>query len=450
MHETDINDKKTLAVFVPTYNRGAVIEEFLTEQLHIFAENDIDAYICDSSEKDETEVITANFQKIYSNLYYTRFPSDTHSNMKVYMIYQKHGWAREYDYVWVIGDALRFSGEIIVNVENTAKTGEYDMLVTYFFTNDRSEPVITDINRFFVDYAWMLNLYGSCVLNTKTMLTGVNWDYLIERYCITERVNFSHTCFYFEQIAKLDSFKAKEIYTNGLTVKVSKLRKYTGWHEYTFIFCLDYCPSAINALPDVYTCKDKLNAIRSFGSRSTIFTVYSFIELKKCNIFNYNVYKQFKKKWSQYSGKSPLLFYFYAKVSVRFLVFCLKLGDAIKQNSVYRKILYRYVRRPAARKRMKVFCKKYDNIYIYGAGLVARRYIKYLKMMHIDLKGLLVTDIDKQNQRIIDGIPVVNFYSLPGDKNTGIILGLNPENAIEVKHYLIEHNFNGGLFNEYI
>jgi hypothetical protein len=438
-------DKKNLAVFVPTYCRGPVIKELLENQIAIYTAYGVDFYICDSSEDDETKEITELYKKSFDNLYYIRFPSELHGNMKVYKIYQRVGWVKDYDYVWMFGDAVRFTEIIVAKVIDIINTAHYDMLVTYLHSDDHSEPELTDINQFFVDYAWKLNLFGACVLNTRTMLSNVDWKYLEEKYTVTDKINYSHTCYYFEQIAKLNSFTAKEIHTNINSVEISSLRKYTGWHEHTFLLSLDYCVSAMNALPDVY--KDKIKAIRNFGLRSTIFTLYSFIELRKTGVLTKGVYKKYKKKWVMYSGKPLIIFFLCTIAPVGILIFCRNL----KTLSVkYIRDFNYFMRSLSAKNRLKTFCNKYDSIYIYGAGKVAACYIGYLKEMKINLQGLVVTDASKQNQKSIDGIPILSYDMLQNREDTGIILGLNWKNANEIKLYLYMKKFKGGVFDEYI
>ena len=443
MGKVVVTEKKALAVFVPTFNRGAVIKELLTKRLSVYTEFGIDFYICDSSEANETEEVTKAFQERFNNLYYVRFSSDVHANKKVYTIYQKYGWVSEYDFVWVTGDALRYSNDIIKKVADTIKSADYDLLVTYFHCENNSEPEITDINYFFVNYAWKLNLFGACVLNTQTMLKNVDWEALEEKYCVPDKINFSHTCFYFEQVATLSSFKAKEIHTNVSRVQVSKLRKHAGWYDQTFVFYLDYCVSALNTLPDVYV--DKLTAIRNFGTRSTEFSLYSIIELRKLGILTNDVYKKYKQKWALYSGKSKIEFYLYTKLPVSLLVIYFKYkGFRLGQ------FVSRTIERRASIKRLRMFCKKHDKVYIYGAGIVAERYMKLLRKMDTTLQGLVVTEIPQQDRKHVNGIPVIDLDMIKQKDNVGIILGLNPYNAKEVKQYLAGKKFSGGVFDEYM
>jgi len=89
-------------------------------------------------------------------------------------------------------------------------------------------------------------------------------------------------------------------------------------------------------------------------------------------------------------------------------------------------------------------------IYLYGAGRVANRYLGYLKKMNISIQGLVVTNIDGHNKKNFDGVSLICVDMIQDLESTGIILGLSPLNACEVKGYLNEKRFNGGIFSEYI
>jgi len=437
---SEINANSLLAVFIPTYNRAMVIKELLEKYLPIYIKFGIDLYIYDSSEDNDTQRVANHFQSDFNNLYYIRFPSDMHSNIKVYKIYQKYCWAKHYDYVWMCQDALRFSEEIITKVIDNSIIDEYDILVTFLESDDASEPVYSEIKDFFVRYAWKLTLYGSCVLRTRTMLEGVNWDYLIGKYCVPDKINFSHICFYFEQITGIKNFKAKDIHTNSSLVRVSGKKIIPGWYEDTFKIWLDYCSSAINALPDVY--ENKVSAIRNYGIKSTNFNL---LKLRKDGLLNKEVYLKYKRKWAQYSGSPTVVLYLYTKLPISVVV----VYDALRKLGLIQFISH-LLKRRASLKRMRRFCKEHDKVYIYGAGMVAERYMEFLRKMRITLQGLIVTDTTQQNNEHIAGFPIIDLATLQDKDNAGIILGLNPDNANEVKQYLAEKKFSGGVFDEYI
>lgn len=68
---------------------------------------------------------------MYSNLYYVQFPSKLHSNMKVYKIFPKYSLCKNYDYLWVCSDSIRWAEEAISQVNIQLSNG-YDMIVVNY------------------------------------------------------------------------------------------------------------------------------------------------------------------------------------------------------------------------------------------------------------------------------------------------------------------------------
>jgi len=428
------NKEKTLAVFVPTYGRSLIIEDLLEGSLDLYAKYGIDLYIYDSSEDDDTERIVSIYKEKNDNLYYVRLPSDTHSNIKAYMIYQKYGWEQDYDYVWLCSDSLRAYEMVIQKLTDIIAVCDYDMLVMHpKLTDGKEEQVYTDINHFFIDNAWKLTRYGACILNTRTMLNGVDWKYLEDKYMVPDKVNFSHLCFYFEQIITLGNFRAISIFVE---LHGSDMKKHSDWRDSTFLVWLVYYVSAVNALPDIYV--NKITAIKKHGLYSLVFSEKNLLELRKDGILNKDVYKKYKIEWTTYSGRPFLMFFLYAMLPIKIL-------------SVYEfLVVHNTIKHYFALRRLERFCKKYEIIYLYGAGRVANRYLGYLKKMDIRVQGIVVTGTDEHSQKKLNGLPIKSIDMLQDWENTGIVLGLNQFNASEVKGYLNEKRFTGGMFDEYI
>jgi len=432
------NTKKTLAMFVPTYNRSLIINELFDENLFLYAKYDIDLYIYDSSEDDETDKIVKTFQNNFENLYYVRLPSDMHTNVKAYKIFQKYSWVRDYDYIWLCNDIKRFYPETISGLMDIISTSVYDIIILdQYRIASANNREYSDINQFFIENTWQLTNFGTSLLKTSTMLDGVNWGYLTEKYCVTDKVNFSHVCFYFEQILSLNSFKAIEYSTWWYG---TRLKEHSGWYDSVFLVWLEYFPSAINALPNVY--KNKKKAIKNHGKYSTVFSDRYLLGFKKDKILNIEIYKQYRKRWKMYSSKPMIKFFLYSILPTNILSSYIDYSEQLKEHKP--------IKRFFSLKRLKRFCKAYKNVYVYGAGKVADRYIEYLKKMKVDIQGIIVTEKDMKTKEILQGVPIIIFDMLQDWENAGLILGLNQYNAYEVKKVLLVKQFTGGIFDEYI
>lgn len=76
------------------------------------------------------------------------------------------------------------------------------------------------------------------------------------------------------------------------------------------------------------------------------------------------------------------------------------------------------------------YVKSKEKIYIYGAGINAKRVLSIMKRMDANIAGILVSSLDN-NPAEIDNIPVMQ-YKKGSYQNSGIILGLQTKYIKEV------------------
>lgn len=85
-------------------------------------------------------------------------------------------------------------------------------------------------------------------------------------------------------------------------------------------------------------------------------------------------------------------------------------------------------------KKLLDFITKKEGIYIYGAGLMARKvwitYHKYVKAFH----GFIVSDLSMCCEKRLYGYPIYEYGQLQSEK--AIVIGLNYRNTIEVTNKL--------------
>lgn len=428
-----------LAVCIPTYRNGDVVEELLETSMDLYLKYGMDVYIYDSSDDDQTRLLVERWKETYSNLYYVQFPSRLHSNMKVYKIFQKYSLHKDYDYLWVCSDYIRWTEEVVRQID-IQLSKDYDMIVVNYrdkeHLGDREyhDPVL-----FAIECGWHLTMYGATVLNTHSMLQEVEWKKLERRYNRPERVNHSHVCFYLEKISVLRNFSAKHLSYSQCVLAASALKKSSGWRNDTF-YVWGYCfPNAINALPDYYNRKVKKAIIKKHGKCSDVFGIRNLLALRADGVYNIEVYKGFKKEWKLLTDVS--------KWKLRKIA-CMTSVQIQTQEWLKPKEKIREHKRQL--KSLKRFASRYDKIYIYGAGKCAKRYAGYLKKMHIGYEGFIVSDLI-DNTREINGRPVWEISELNGkEKDTGIVLGLNPDNQRQVKEILKEMGITNNIYSEYI
>ncbi|MCI8665726.1 MAG: hypothetical protein HFG82_03535 [Dorea sp.] len=100
-----------------------------------------------------------------------------------------------------------------------------------------------------------------------------------------------------------------------------------------------------------------------------------------------------------------------------------KLSRIVKDRLVYRGVKeFRNVRR--VNQKLIHFCRKYNALYIYGAGGIGNECFIYLKMHGIRVRGFVVSD-GKRNDFEISKARVWELSELTHDENNGFIIAVN-------------------------
>lgn len=417
-----------LALCIPTYNRPEVIREFLEKRFFYYWLHGFDIYIYDSSENDYTESIVHTWIKKYEKLHYVKVDSKIHSNLKVYNIFKEFGESLRYDYLWVCADAISWSERVLNSVTKAMQRG-YDIIIpSYRDVENIGNKEYTDENELFLDCAWHMTLYGATILKVSSMLTKVNWDGLIEKYIVPECINHSHVAFYFEKISELENWSAIFLSFNKEDMPMSSFKKASGWKRETFyVWC--YCwPTMINKLPDIY--KNKNEVIKKNGVNSRVLGYSNLKTLRKEKILDREIYQRYKKEWGHLTDVP------------RFTIWIL---SWIPRNLLFDRYYYKEL---ALKKKIVKFCRRYDKIYIYGAGKKADRYTRYLNELGISFEAYLVSTMD-ENDSIKENHKVIPYNDeLIKDEKNGILFALNEKHTREViKDFSDKVNYNK-IFSE--
>lgn len=443
LHPSSIipNGKGKLAICIPTYRSQELVDELLQRNMKLYQEYETDLYIYDSSDNDFTWNIVKKWMELYDNLYYVRFPPGLHSNMKVYKILQRYSWYKDYDYIWIQNDSIRVSEEVFLKI-NTQLKCNYDIIVV----NGRDKENLGDREYcdpllFAKECGWHLTMYGAALVNTHTILEDVDWKGLQQKYNRPERINHSHLCFYLEKISTLKSFSAIHLSFLSGNIKASNLRAISGWSKDIF-YVWGYCfPNAINALTDYYDKRVKKTIIKKNGICAGIFDILSLLRYREAGLYNIDVYREYKWEWYILTDIPLWKLRQIARMSLEQVKKEQLLIQTGKQKiNRHRKQLIR----------LKKFAHRNKKLYIYGAGQCAIRYAGYLDEMDIEYAGFMVSDMAK-NSTEINNHPVFELSDLNlSEENIGIILGLNPDNQIQVKKLLKERGISSNIFSEYI
>lgn len=423
-----------LVYCIPTYNRGAMIEEFLEQFTTIFYQLGIDICLYDSSEDNTTESVVKRWMYGYKNITYIRIPSDWHANHKVMYIYEKYAQTHMYDYIWICGDSVRHSEKILKQIIALLDSC-YDMIIINGIDKGRiGTREYADGNELFQDCAWHMTLFGAVIVNVHTILKNAPWSYIEERYETPERINYSHIGLYFESIYRLEKFRAYYMAADK-EVWGSQLKGKAGWYQDAFRVLCEYWPSTINALPSYYT--EKSSVINKLGYYSCL-EPYCFLNFRSGHVYNIHTFFRYRKILIGMSRLNSFQLWSLAclnpKTAYYFAINDLK-GYMKECQKVYR---------------LHSYCKKSQKIFIYGAGVVAQRYAGYLDRKRIPYQGFLVTQ-EENNPKQFKNHPVIPLCEFKSSYNeTGVIIGLNKKNMQDIQPMLMEHGIWEHSFHEYI
>ncbi len=418
---------KKLAICIPTYNRAKILEDICLKIISIADKDIFDVYIYDSSPNlDTKEKLQDILQK--KNFFYFRISENVDSNTKVYNIYQDKNIQNTYRYLWILPDYLFVEEKVFQNILEKLSE-KWDMLMLDFYDfQKKGNKQYFDPNEIFLEYAWSLTQYGSMILNCKTVLKKANWIYLSNKYLNDTCRNFSHVAFYFEMLLKINNFKFYHFSVPSQYIYISIYRKSTSdyFDDYLKIWGHSWY-QCIHKLPAYYNKKDI--AIKKASVCTGHLGKKDIIELRVRGILTWKTFYEYRKIWntiSTVSVKNVLLIILLPKFIVKYFIKYENIKNSIKK--IFLKNLF------------KLFCKKYNRIYIYGAGIKAEKLADFMKKESIKFDGFIVTEL-KDNKKILKEHKVLEISELTYTSDIGIVIALNDKNKKQVIPLLYKNKY---------
>lgn len=348
--------KKKIAICIPTYNRPKILIDTCSKILNTVDERIFDIYIYDSSiNSDSEKIIKEYIQK--ENFFYVRLPSTIYSNEKLYMIYQDKNIQNTYEYLWILADYMFFSNEVIEKIIKKLDE-KWDMLMLDIYDPKRQgNKQYYDPNQIFFEYAWSMTLFGIIILNCKTILERADWPYLKEKYLKEQHMNFSHLAMYFEMMLKINNLRFYHFFIEPEDVYISEYKGRGNKSEYFRDFLNiwgRYWYASIHALPNYYTRKDQVI------TKACVYTgnlgKKNILALRTLGVLNIKSFYKCKDIWKVISTVKPSFVWIIVllpKFIVKIIAYTENITNYAKKINVDIK-----------RKRLKVFCKKYEEIYM--------------------------------------------------------------------------------------
>ena len=395
---------KKLAICLPTYRHPEMIDEMLVRCLDFYDRYDVDLYVYDSSPDNSTEDIVASFCKNDQHIIYKQIDEDVQSNVKALNglreIYEKG----IYEYLWICPDYFQLKEEGLRQILDEMKNAPEAIILNYRDVTGIGYKVYFDINDLFLEMAWHMSSYPATIIRSD-LLDEIGWEGMSDKYFKEDRVSLSHIGLYFEALAKKNKVKAIHIPIGSDEVGISSYRKDSMWNYATFMVWCEHWPNTVYALPDIY--ENKESVIRSLGINTGIFSERNFKKLWREGFFDDGIYRKYENKWQLFTD-----------VPNRTIKKIAHLG----QNNI---ALFEESAKFRESQIINDFCRRYNNIYLYGCGFVASYITGILKDNGIDIKAYLVTDSSWEKKEC-DGIPVIEFNeAFADDQGNGIIMAMN-------------------------
>lgn len=312
------------AVLMPTYNRKMVLEDTLTACLDLYNKFNFDVYVFDSSEDDESYNVIKELKIKYVNLYYIRFGNLMECNCKMFEAIRGFHLKKDYDYVYVCGDANSLT-EIALNRIYPYLQEGVDLV------NIREDKItktteFNDANSYFNNELASVGTWWAIICNKRTLLNmnEDEWNNAIAKWLKAEYNPFEHIGFWFDRLAQCKTLRIVEPLIGEKPTDIlrrSKYKKESGWILDALEVMTIVHPKVIFALPDIYTGKKEY--IRKWLLMDRIFFNESqyFYRLKLNKGFTTKDYYKYKKVFKEYDVNTMGIKIFIIAMLPRFLIY---------------------------------------------------------------------------------------------------------------------------------
>lgn len=396
-------------VCIPTYNRSDAVKRVFEEELEIFHKYGIDMVICDSSENQETQILTREYiQKGNSHLLYQRFCSDISSNEKVFQIFQ---WAADskYDYIWLIHDHTVCNEDAVRVLMGELEKG-YDFYLLNMQADNYSCEIFQDINEFLLKGAWRLNSFGASVIKTGTFLKGVDWEEMRCKYGGELTNNYSHIGFYFERAAEMKKVIACQLFFERKDFLDFYRTEEISWGNETLRICLECWGEVITRLPGKYA--NKLEVMRT--QDKWFLSKYSLLVYRKKKNYSFEIFRKYRK-WIKKIYPEDYARDFWISILPTKLLFWFYAGDL--------------------ERRISQMSRSGGQVYIFGAGRHAAECAAFFEECHLSFDGFVVTSLEG-NPRELRNHPVYVAAERLKDKKSLVVIAVLSSGISGVKNML--------------
>ena len=275
---------RDIAYCILTYNHRDALELVLSEIQESFCKNNIDIYIFDSSEADDTkELVEGKQAQGADNLFYVEC-KDIHSGDEKYLFVIKNELLqRKYRYIWPSKDRTIISGRNLEVVRQRCNEG--NDAVVFAADMNRSEYIYPQYNNMYTDMVELFRDYGALsgswesVIFSSDFLLNIDWERYSKEYMVNERNPFNQPVIFYTRLSELKNPRVAVIHANPYE-RMYVAGVESTWIDRTMDIFGKQWPEAILALPNCYE-KHKLDVIKKetmvpelFGSIDNLMFLY--------------------------------------------------------------------------------------------------------------------------------------------------------------------------------
>ena len=280
-----------LSIVIPTHNRAKFLDFLLESHIDVFKQFNIPVFIYNNASTDGTDEVIKKWKKEYHLI-------TSKINIDDVMIADKSIEnalkLSNTKYRWLLGDTYYLSPKLVQHVSSMIiENNETDLYILNL------NGLITDIpsslyykeNQLLSNFATVMACVGCQIYNEKIINSNNFNKYIGTNYAqlgiILEYINNNKFCANWVQEFSVTSLKnpnlEKRNWSHGELVLEIAAKNWT-----KFIF----------SLPDSYSTKSKLMAVKNFGRQTNIFTIKGLLLMRARGNLTYTNYKKYSKEIS--------------------------------------------------------------------------------------------------------------------------------------------------------
>jgi len=296
---------KQLSIAIPTFNRLAIFKKNLMDTMRLVRPYNIPIYISDDSDNDRIKNLVKEVLEDYEYIFYSHnYPALKHD-----LNYCRALQLPQSDYVWLIGDSVKFNDKAIEKVLTVIEKSKPNIISVNAENRniDNDEFISIDSNQVFNNFGWHLTYTGTTIFPRDAIEYSKNIDY-------SPFKNFPQIATVFCYLAKQCNF-----YWINDDLLVTDQKKISYWYQESFrTFIYDW-ENAVHALPNNYDLSLKQKVILDHSKESKIFSIRSLLKLKSYDAYNITILRSFRSSLLKHSGINIIVLILIASISGSFV-----------------------------------------------------------------------------------------------------------------------------------